>query len=246
MTEFSTGNLERDRMIRNVIGKLSRRSQPINLGNMAKRLPPDFSLGQDEIDAFTTVEFEGVPLTRADEEEEAVPRDPYSGNALAAKSEPVGSSPVRYSEEPATLVTPENANKAITHADAIAALAKAQETIHIRRGAVRVATERVRAARYALHLAVQTFEQAGDTRTPAERQLAASRQYAEQSQRDRAALKAAGFNPQSQRTKNFVMKQMVNGPKRGALSEAGRARYGFVVPGSAAAAAPGWATDRTG
>jgi hypothetical protein len=98
-------------------------------------------------------------------------------------------------------------------------------------------TARVRAARQKLHEAIANFETGADPRTPDQKRLAAAREYAAASQASRAALKAAGFNPQSQRTKNFVMKQMVNGPKRGALSEAGRAHYGFNVPGSPAALA---------
>jgi hypothetical protein len=86
-----------------------------------------------------------------------------------------------------------------------------------------------------LHEAVAAFQAGGVQYTA----LMQARDYQRTSQEERA--RRADVPPELRNkfgaAANFARKRMVNGPGRGAVSEAGRARAGFVVPGSPAALA---------
>ncbi len=253
---FSPGNNERDTMIANAIRKLEAREQPINLHTVTPRLPHGFELDLTELNGIMSnlhpveVEFEepageslrstwppnnvSVPVEDAAE----LNHDPITGGVLAGPPpkplqnfEPPYANETGQPHHESAKATPQ---PKISHADALAAVQQAERAITDNRYAVRAMTDRVRELRGKLHAAVVAYQSGGVRYTP----LQQARDFAATSQAERA--KRLADVPAELRSKYgsaaaFTRKIMRNGPSRGAVSQAGRARLGFVAPGSPAA-----------
>ena len=247
---YSTGNIERDAMIENAIRKLEARQQPITLHTVTPRLPRGFELDLGELTGIMSnlhpaeVEFEegeslrstwGPNNISAPVDDPAELKHSPTGGILADQHPPKTLQKIEapHTTEPETPATP---SPEISHAEAVEAVHKAQRAITDNRMTVRRAGERVRELRGKLHATVIAFQSGGRVYSP----LQQARDFAATSQADR--VKRLADVPPELRSKYgsaaaFARKIMRNGPSRGAVSQAGRARLGFVAPGSPAALA---------
>ena len=220
MTRFSTGNLERDRLLFAAVVAYGNDREAIRAC-----LPSDFDAGDDEISAVLAdmePTFEGEPRVR---EGEAVPFDPVTGRAIAAPHESAATQP--------PVDTPKAAPRPKSHAEAVAELQAADMELADCRTRVRATTAAVQEAKRLLQLEIEKHIAANpnpwtpemNSRAYAQASLEARRQHALKYGAKSATLSA----------NRFVQKRMQGyGPKRGGQSHESAARSGYVVPGSPA------------
>lgn len=237
---YSTGNLKRDEYIVRAIRFLATHGQEITLANVSARLDPAFELDETELT--------GILANETGETVEPAPR--ARGRLGGSMPDPMDYTPAPKRQEnfeaprapqpepphnPPTNTTPRPAT--MSYDAAHAAVIAARQVIADLRLVANARARDTAAARRKLMEAVQAYIAGADGLTRAQREQKALRDYADASQKERAARVAAGGPGTSRSARAFVQKRMVSGPSRSGVSEAGRARTGFVVPGSPAAIA---------
>jgi hypothetical protein len=221
---FSTGNDERDLYLKACISFLERHHEPVTFERVVQRLDLVAKVEQREPFGLKRAELAGMladqGVTFEDEHEHSsqVPFDPVSGNTVApAQNDPVGSSPVSYSEVPATLVTPENEHKEetpaarrVTRADAAAAVRAIQSALTEARLDVRRTDVEVQDARHALAKAVEQWQRNSATKQITPEQNA--RNYANASLEERRRRAALYGNGGSAKANAFARRQRMVPP----------------------------------
>jgi len=241
-------------MIAKAVKLLMADKSPITVPNASAHLPEGFDLDATELRG---VYSELIEVTFVEPEESLrntwapetitepveatgdMKADPITGMTFAAPppkplekiEPPYANAEAQPHSEPAK-VTPE---AKISRAEALANVQQAATAITDNRFMVRNATARVQTLRGKLHEAVSAFQAGGPRYTAL--QQARDYQAASQAERARRADVPPELRNKYGSAANYARKRMVNGPGRGSVTEAGRARSGFVVPGSPAHAA---------
>ena len=250
-TYYTTGDAARDEQITGAVHALMADKQSVTVAAVLARLPAGATVTATELRgiygeildaADESLRHEWAPgdVSVAVKDPAELKHDPITGGVLAgppSKSSKNFDAP--RAPEPEKLddgSTPATPSPKISHADATFAVQAAQRAIVDNRIAVRAMGERVRELRGKLHAAVVAFQSGGRRYTA----LDQARDFAATSQAERAKRLAdvpAELRNKYGKAADFTRKRMQNGPQRGAVSQAGRARTGFVVPGSPAALA---------
>ncbi len=238
MTQYTTGNPERDHMYRNYIAAFGS-----DIDAIKAAAPNDFEVSADEVAGFILeMESSAAPqpeVTFEDEPLDPVPSDPVTGRAYAAPRKIIEESrlpqPARADESPDS-APQATTGRDMTHAEAVAALRAADLHLTDCRLNVRRTTAALQEARGKLQQEIEKHI----ANTPQKfTQFDAARAYAATSLEERRQRAARFGTGESATARRFVQKRMTGGgPHRGALNQEQRARVGFVVPGSAAAMAP--------
>lgn len=211
---MTTGNDERDTMIRRAIGECLMLRQSPSLGLVIDKLPRDFDLLESELtDALADMRTAGG----GELPEFESPTESFHNNPVSP--EPADTTP--------RADHPHSAPDKITREQSQARV----DAAHVRHGeavvAVRIAQQKVHNAQGVLAHAIEAWQRGTDPRTQAEREQANIRDHLRSEQEKRAAR----GKPASTAT-IFVQRQMRNGPNRGAFSMQQAARLGFRDPRS--------------
>jgi len=198
---MSSGNLERDAMLKRAIGECAALGDALVIGNVSDKLPGDFfGMMDPEADAELAAALHEMGLA---------PADPL---ALPTPQP----EPVVTEVEPEARISREQAQHAV---DA------SRTRLDNARIAVKVAQENCHVARDKLAKATIAWQEQGEPLSNAERQQREVRNHLA----SEAANRAARGAPHSGAAR-FVQKHMRNGPNRGAFSMQQAARFGFKVP----------------
>ncbi len=222
--------MTRSEHITHAVRALIRAEQPVTVENARTRLSAEIgsTLTDDEL-VRAHASVEGIELSSAQVEEPPTGTyfDPQRG-IIRARRAPV--------EAPAELLrsygVEELPTAPATQPEAVAAVQAAQRARAECAAVVVKRKQELQAARGVLHSRVQEYMAGGE-------QHDEGAAYRATSTADRAERVKRFGTGVSRTAAAFVRKRMTNGPQRGALSEAGRARFGFKVPGSPAAQAKG-------
>jgi hypothetical protein len=236
---YSTGNPIRDAWLERAVSTLREAGEAVTLEACDALLPDAFALDAEELagtlsnEAPTEVELGGTYVPPENEPTGEAKFDPISGATIAPPSKSLGN--IEPPHENGTAHTAKATPQPITTYDeATRIIVAAQRAIGELRLIVNQRARETAECRRKLTAVIDAY--VAGSGVP-QTQLEASRDYVNTSQALRAARVAAGGPGTSATARAFVQKRMENGPQRGALSQAGRARYGFVVPGSPAAKA---------
>lgn len=228
---FTTGNPERDAMVRRAIEFCERLHDPLTVENVsaAGNLPTDFALELSEIQGFTTPAGpEPVPVERPGKLLiETLPTGAPIPQAPAETLEKI-EAPHAAEAEPSHKDTADEAPEAkILEEHARSLLEAAHERLANARVNLRVVQEKINGrggTKAVLANAIESWQRASEPGTQAEREERHKRQFLADEQAKRVARQGA-----SRSAREFVQKRMVNGPARGAFSMQQAARVGFTV-----------------
>lgn len=201
---FTTGNPERDSLLQDAIAKVIGQGKTPSLKLVARQLPGDFALGQDELD--------GMVLSRTEPVRDSLPQvsrtEPRSGQpALMIPDNPEGhalaapdiAQDFADPDEPEAEQPADEAPEAsITQGQARVACEMAHKRLSTAQVAVITARQRVADTKSALAVAINAWATAGDGSglTQEQRQQREIRAHLAGEQARRAGLKAAGLPPQ--------------------------------------------------
>ena len=235
---WSSGNLERDRLLRAAVAAYGDDREAVRAS-----LPGDFDAGEDEISAvLADMEGPKLPDVHFYPDGKLQPTsgsdlafDPQTGMTLAPV--PRESAPV-----PSPVHTPQpTTDRKMTHAEAIAELQAADMALAEYRRQVRITTAAVSDAKGRLQQEIEKHVAANPNRLTSEMNARNYAQASLEARRQRALKYGTGI---SQTANDFVRSRMIGfGPHRGGQTQRQRARTGFTVPGSPAAAAVEYKAD---
>jgi hypothetical protein len=227
--------MTKDEHIKAAIRRLLASDQPVTVETVATRVSPEIArdLTDDDVvkahAAVEGIELRAAPSSSRDEDGDPAELkfDPITGGAIAVAPKPLKKIEAPRAPQPRKSdIPPANST---TEAEALAAVVQAaQRAIADCRAVVQARTRDLQDARGVLHTRVREYMAGGEQHDEG----AAYRATSQAERAERVRRFGTGVSASATR---FVQKRMQHGPARGGLSEAGRARYGFVVPGSPAA-----------
>jgi hypothetical protein len=216
---FTTGNAERDSLIKRAIAECLSCNEPPSFGNVHEKLEhlAGFDLGEDELTGM----IEAMKT---------------AGGGELPEIEPHKSSVVRSGDVVDTALPPENGTKMGTApARKITTREQSQRRVEAAHAAlgearvnVQVAQQHTADAKLKLAASILAWQIMADPESPELRQQREARAMIATSNQ----IRADRHNRVSVTAKQFVQKRMQNGRNRGAYSPQQAARVGYRVPGS--------------